>query len=83
VAHTCNPSYRRQRSEIRDQEDWCLKPAQATIHETLSGEIPSQKRAGGVAQGVNPQFKSQHHPPKKNLVFERHYYEEKEKRCRD
>jgi hypothetical protein len=27
---------------------------------------PSQKRASGVAQGVGPEFKSQHH--KKNLV---------------
>jgi hypothetical protein len=28
-------------------------------------EIPSQKRAGRVAQGVGPEFKPQHHTEKK------------------
>jgi hypothetical protein len=28
------------------------------VCETLSGKKPSQKRAGGVAQGVGPEFKS-------------------------
>jgi hypothetical protein len=27
---------------------------------------PSQKRAGGVAQGVDPEFKPQYHKNKKN-----------------
>jgi hypothetical protein len=27
------------------------------VHETLSPKYPSQKRAGGVAQGVGPEFK--------------------------
>jgi hypothetical protein len=27
------------------------------VHEILSRENPSQKRAGGVAQGVGPEFK--------------------------
>jgi hypothetical protein len=31
------------------------------VHETLSQKNPSQKRAGGVAQGVDPQFKPQYH----------------------
>jgi hypothetical protein len=29
--------------------------------ETLSQKNPSQKRAGGMAQGVGPEFKSQYH----------------------
>jgi hypothetical protein len=29
------------------------------VHETLSLKTPSQKRAGGVAQGVGPEFKPQ------------------------
>jgi hypothetical protein len=28
------------------------------VHKTLSQKNPSQKRAGGVAQGVGPEFKS-------------------------
>jgi hypothetical protein len=31
------------------------------ICETLSQKHPSQKRAGGVAQGVGPEFKPQYH----------------------
>jgi hypothetical protein len=27
------------------------------VHETLSQKNPSQKRAGGVAQGIGPEFK--------------------------
>jgi hypothetical protein len=30
------------------------------LHETLSQKMSSQKRAGGVAQGVGPEFKSQY-----------------------
>jgi hypothetical protein len=52
VAHACNPSY----SGGRDQEDHGLKPAQANSpQEPISNS--SQKRAGGVAQGVDPEFK--------------------------
>jgi hypothetical protein len=61
--HSCNPS-----SRGRDQEDQGSKPAWAN---SLSNSIsrkqnktkqnPSQQRAGGVAQGVGPEFKSQHH----------------------
>jgi hypothetical protein len=36
-----------------------------TVHETLSRKDLSQKRAGRVAQGVDPEFKSQHHKKKK------------------
>jgi hypothetical protein len=31
----------------------------------LNWRDPSQKRAGGVAQGVNPEFKTQYHKKKK------------------
>jgi hypothetical protein len=55
VAHTCNPSY----SGGRDQSVGSqleVSPGQI-FHETLSPKYPSQKRAGGVAQGVGPEFK--------------------------
>jgi hypothetical protein len=31
------------------------------VHKTLSQKNLSQKRTGGVAQGVDPEFKPQHH----------------------
>jgi hypothetical protein len=31
------------------------------IHKTLSQKYPSQERAGRVAQGEGPEFKSQYH----------------------
>jgi hypothetical protein len=34
------------------------------VRETQSQKIPSQKRAGGVAQGVSPVFKSQYQKKK-------------------
>jgi hypothetical protein len=36
------------------------------VCETLSQKNPSQKRAGGVAQGVGPEFKPQYCKKKKN-----------------
>jgi hypothetical protein len=48
----------------RDQEDCDSKPAQ--IVETLSQKIPSQIGLKcGLAQGVGPEFKPQHHKKKK------------------
>jgi hypothetical protein len=35
------------------------------FHETLSQKHPSQKRAGGVTQGVGPEFKPQNRKKKK------------------
>jgi hypothetical protein len=35
------------------------------VQETLSQKHPSQKRVGGVAQGVDPEFKLQYHKKKK------------------
>jgi hypothetical protein len=35
------------------------------VHETLSQKNPTQKRAGGVAEGVGPDFNSHYHKKKK------------------
>jgi hypothetical protein len=61
VAHICNPSY----SGSREQGDHSSKPARQIIHETLSRRNPSQKRAGGVAQGEGHEFKPQYCKKKK------------------
>jgi hypothetical protein len=37
------------------------------VCKTLSRKKPSQKRAGGVAQSVGPEFKSQYHKKKKSM----------------
>jgi hypothetical protein len=42
-----------------------LKPAWQIVLETLSPKNPPQKRTCGVAQGVGPGFKTQHHKKKK------------------
>jgi hypothetical protein len=58
VAHAYNPSYTR----VRDQEDHGSKPAwENSSRDPISKKKKSQKRAGGVAQGVGPEFKSQYH----------------------
>jgi hypothetical protein len=58
VAHFCNPSY----SGGRDQEDHGSKPAQAnSSRDPILKKHPSLKRAGGVARGVDPEFKLQYH----------------------
>jgi hypothetical protein len=48
-----------------DQENRSLKPAQTNVRETLTCKKPSQKRAGGVAQGVGPEFKPLYQKKKK------------------
>jgi hypothetical protein len=60
---TVNPSY----SGGRDQEDCGSKPAQANSSQDPISKNPSQKRAGGVAQGAGPEFKPQDHPQKELL----------------
>jgi hypothetical protein len=44
------------------------QPGQA-VHKTLSRKNLPQKRAGGVAQGVGPEFKLQYHTHKKNCTI--------------
>jgi hypothetical protein len=61
VAHAYNPSY----SGSRDQEDRSSKPAQADSSRDPISKKTSQKRAGGAAQGVGPEFKPQYHPKNK------------------
>jgi hypothetical protein len=63
VAHTCNPSY----SGGRDQEDCGSKPEQAnSLRDPILKKKKSHtKRAGGVAQGVGPEFKLQYGKKKK------------------
>jgi hypothetical protein len=56
MAHTYNPSY----SGDRDQEDRGLKLTQVYSSWDPISKKPSQKRAGGVAQGVGPEFKPQY-----------------------
>jgi hypothetical protein len=55
VTHACIPSY----STHRDQEDWSgeLSESGQIVCETLSQKNFLQKRAGGVAKGVDPEFK--------------------------
>jgi hypothetical protein len=58
VVHPCNPSY----SRGRDQKDRSLKPAWAnSLQDPISKNTQHKKGAGGVAQGVGPGFKPQHH----------------------
>jgi hypothetical protein len=47
-----NPSY----SGSRDQEDHSSKPAWAKSSQDPLSKNPSQKRDGGVAQGVGPEY---------------------------
>jgi hypothetical protein len=62
VAHAGNPSY----SGGRDQEDPGSRPSQTnrSARLYLKKQNPSQKRAGGVAQGVGPEFKPQYQKKK-------------------
>jgi hypothetical protein len=64
VAHACNPSY----SGGRDQEDRGLKPAWANSSRDPISKIPLTKRAGGVPQGVGPEFKPQYHKKRENVL---------------
>jgi hypothetical protein len=62
VAHTCNPSH----SGGRDQEDYGLKLAQANGSRDPILKNPITKNwAGGVVQGVSPEFKNQYCKKKK------------------
>jgi hypothetical protein len=58
----CNLSY----SGGGDQEDCSSKPAWTnSLRDPISKKKISQKRAGGVAQGVGPEFKPQYRKKKK------------------
>jgi hypothetical protein len=55
VAYSYNPSY----SGGRDQEDCGSKPAQANSSQDPVSKKLTQKRTGGMAQEVGPEFKPQ------------------------
>jgi hypothetical protein len=61
MAHAYNPRY----SGSRDQEDWDLKSAEANSSQDPISKNPSQKRSGGMAQGVGPEFKPQYRKKKR------------------
>jgi hypothetical protein len=56
VAHSCYPNY----SGVRDEEDHGSGPAGKIVCQIPSWKNPSQKSAGGVAQGEGPEFKPQY-----------------------
>jgi hypothetical protein len=57
VAHTCHPSY----SGGRDQENCSLKLAQANNSwDVILKKKATKKKAGGMAQGIGPEFKAQY-----------------------
>jgi hypothetical protein len=61
VAHACNLSY----VGGRDQEDHCTKPARENSLWDPISKKTSQKRAGEVAQGVDPEFKAWYYKKEK------------------
>jgi hypothetical protein len=60
VAHTYNPSY----SGGTDQENCSSVSPGNSLQDPIS-KIPNTKRAGGVTQGIGPEFKPQYHREKK------------------
>jgi hypothetical protein len=62
VAHTYNLSYSEIRRIVAGGQ-----PGQIVL-ETLCQKKLSQKRAGGEAQGVVPEFKPQYHQKKKKKI---------------
>jgi hypothetical protein len=66
MVHACNPGY----SGGRDQENCNLKPAWTNSSwDSYLEKNPLQKRACGVAQGIGPEFKPQHHQKKKRKLL--------------
>jgi hypothetical protein len=63
VAHAYNPSY----SGGRDQEDHSSKPVQTNSSRDPISKKYSQKMAGGVAQGIDPEFKPQYQKKINNI----------------
>jgi hypothetical protein len=65
VAHACNPTY----SGGRDQKTEVQSQPRQIVHKTLCRKKKSPKRAGGVAQGVGPEFKPQYCQKKKKILL--------------
>jgi hypothetical protein len=68
VTHTCNPSH----SGGSDQENQDSKSAWEKFARPFLEKIHHKKRAGGVAQGVGPEFKPQYHKKKKKQPTSTH-----------
>jgi hypothetical protein len=62
VAHACNPKLLRRH---QSGGSWFKANPGQIVHQTLFQKNPSQKRAGGVAQGVDPEFILQYCKKKK------------------
>jgi hypothetical protein len=65
VAYARKPSY----SGGRDQEDCGSKTVRANSLGDWTSKKPITKRAGGVVEGINPEFKPQCH--QKTLVLQK------------
>jgi hypothetical protein len=61
VAHAYNPKY----IGGRNQEDCGWSQPREIVHETLAWKNPLWNRAGGMAQGIVPEFKLQYCKKKK------------------
>jgi hypothetical protein len=56
---------------LATQEDGDLKPAWENSSQDPILKIPNTKRAGGVAQGVGPEFKARYRKTKKKCYCEK------------
>jgi hypothetical protein len=72
VAHTCNPSY--------SGGLWLKSAWENSLRDPIS-KIPNTKRAGGVAQGVGPEFKPRYHTHTKRMFGNAHKYSCLKKKC--
>jgi hypothetical protein len=76
VAHACNPSYsggRDRRISVQTQ------PRQIVLKTLSQKKLFTKKRAGGVAQGVGPEFKTPVTPPPRKRPGFKLQYHQKEK----
>jgi hypothetical protein len=66
IAHAYNPSY----SGGRDQKDRGSNPAQAnSSRDPISEKNTTKNWAGGVVQGVSPEFKLQYYQKKRKKIL--------------
>jgi hypothetical protein len=64
VAHACNPSYSGGRiRRIGFEASWANSSPDPILKKTI------KKRAGGLTQGVGPEFKPQSHKKKRKFVY--------------
>jgi hypothetical protein len=51
-----------------------LKPTQANLSRPSLEKHPSQKKAGGVAQSIGPEFKPQYHTKRRKILCSERQY---------